>query len=114
MSEPHRNINYPKLLRPEGVTDEQWSLVKLTKSPEMAEAILATDDGVYPANVEAMNEFLTVSLDAERKAMNEYLKLHRTIGPKLAHAKALWTGHRARSGRLFEAMTDGLDGRNAD
>lgn len=104
----------PRLVRPEGATDEQWSLVQVCKSPEMADAILAWDDDMTSVSADDLTEFLNVSDDAAKRAMKEYLKLNSTIGRKLSAAYKLWRGHRKRTDAIFQAIADGVDGTNGE
>lgn len=98
----------PRLSRPDGLDDQEWTLLRLTKSWDMASAIRDADAIVHASDSDALADFLQVSKDAERDSLRRYLHLQTSLGSQIAKAQAEYLGHRERSDRLYRLIT-GVD-----
>lgn len=95
----------PRLKRAEGISEEQWTLTRVSGSSEMAAAIISDDTVAATSDKEALADFLQVSQDAARDALKRYLKMQTSIGAKLVAAQDEYQRHRERTDRLYRAIT---------
>lgn len=79
-------------------------LARLSSSAPMAKAIVATDAGEWPDDLDALADMLNVNRTAETSALKKWLKLRQTIGRKLAGAQEDYHSLRKRTLRLTDRI----------
>jgi CRP-like cAMP-binding protein len=99
-----------EFLKQQDIAPDIAELAVAANSPQIALAIADTDAGVYPSDPDAIADFLQVNRDMETKALRDYLKLARSVGPKLSELRSRYTSYQERTTRLFSAMVGTMDG----
>lgn len=91
--------------RPGGLTDFVWTTGRILGNVSLAQKLADTDEDQWPANGEA-TELLAASRKLEDRAMKRYLKLKSTVGKQLEDALVEYRGHRERTGRIVEKVSE--------
>lgn len=87
---------------------EAVPLAKVTGDPDMAIAIVKTDQGVYPSDLDSVADFLGISKKVEDAALTKYLKWKRSSGAEGARLLDAYETAHKRSMRLFGIIVDGV------
>lgn len=99
------------------VSPAENQLTKDIGNASVAHRLLEIDHGVLPADRAEAAVLLDINKTAEDKAFKRWLNLQKSMGNKIANARAAYVKARNRTGVLFKAATGVSiepDGTNVD
>lgn len=98
-------------LKDESIPEDVRVLAAEVGSVDLATAILAVDDSLFPEDIDECIGLLEACRSVEGKRMSKWLKLAKSIGKQLQQARNEYTSAQARTLAVFNEVAN-VDGFN--